>query len=278
MSGRRLGGCAPEVLAETRLHVHHALQALTGFAQSLVEPMEDDMHRNFDWDVGVRGFRTRPAVGAPDVTAVLALPEFELRLERSDAVLARIPAQGVGGRRLREQLEAACREEIPGASDRARFEPPEFDLPDHAVADGETPFEPDSDALVELGAWLTHADLALLRVHDDFEGVCDEIRVWPHHFDLATLLEAESGTIGLGLSPGDGGTPHPYWYVRGYPKEEPREGDLPELPHGAWKFEGWTGAILEAPEIAALGDADAQRTAVDAFLDVAIDTCVRLLG
>jgi len=261
-------------MAEARLQAHHAVQVLTSFAQACVRPMEDDRHRNFDWDIGVRGFRTRPAGGDASLTAVFAVEEFEVRLERSDAVVARIAVHGRTGAELRAEMAAALSDALGRDT---TLEAPDFDLPQHPTATG-APFDPDPAALEELAAWFTHADLALLRVHEAFEGVCDDVRVWPHHFDLATLLHTDAGTLGMGLSPGDEGIPHPYWYVRGYPKETPREGDLPTLDHGSWKFEGWTGAILEAPEIIGSQNPDEQDHTVDHFLELVIATCLRLLG
>lgn len=274
MSDEPLGRVGFDALVTTRLHLHHALQLVTSFAQASVDAMEDDRHRNFDWDIGVRGFRSRPATADPELTTVFAVEEFELRLERADTVVARIPCRGQGPAELRSTLAT----ELERALGRSvSLVAPEFDLPDRP-GDPDQPFDPDPVALAELAGWFTHGELALSRIHQAFEGVCDDIRVWPHHFDLGTLLHTDAGTIGLGLSPGDEGIPHPYWYVRGYPKDAPREGELPELPHGAWKFEGWTGAILEAPEIVSATDARAQGAMAAEFLDTVVATCVRLLG
>lgn len=71
---------------------------------------------------------------------------------------------------------------------------------------------------------------------------------WPHHFDLACLLtvakdeEGElSQSVGIGMSPGDGGIPQPYFYVTPWPAPE---GWTPEpLKVGDWN-ESWVGAVL----------------------------------
>src|SRR5918912_81934 len=92
-----------------------------------------------------------------------------------------------------------------------------------------------------------------LRQEDDF-------RCWPHHFDIATLLEFAGGrSIGAGLSPGDESCDGPYWYVNHYPATPRR--DLPPLAGGGtWNTSGWVGAILP---LSRGGD-------VQAFLDSAI--------
>jgi hypothetical protein len=275
--GRRwlkaLGGVGFARLAEARLQAHHAIQALTAFAEAMAEPRPKDLHRSFDWDIGAQGLRTRPAEAAPDLTALFALPEFELRLERADVVVTTIRARGRGAAELREALRAATAGALGTAPP---FPAPDFELPEHPTASG-APFDPGPEALAELAGWFTHADLAILRAVADFEGA-SETRVWPHHFDLATLVEAGEGQVGIGLSPGDGDIPHPYWYVRGYGHDGTDAAEQPDLPFGRWKEEGWPGAILEAPELVALDDAEAQSAAADAFLGTAVSTCVSLFG
>lgn len=268
-----LGSVGFPRLAEARLQAHHAIQALTAFAQALAEPRADDMHRSFDWDIGAQGLRTQPAASAPDLTALFALPEFELRLERADVVVATIEARGRTGAELRDSLRTATEGVL---DDPPAFAPPEFELPAHRTGSG-APFDPDPEALAELARWYTHADLALLRAGPAL-GLEREIRVWPHHFDLATLADAGGGQVGIGLSPGDDAIPHPYWYVRGYGHDGVDAADLPTLSHGRWKDEGWPGAIMEAPELVVLDDADAQSAAADAFLGTVVPTCVSLFG
>lgn len=279
MSGQRLGSVAPEALVDARLQLHHAVQSLTSFAQALAEPMDDDRHRSFDWDIGTRGFRTRPAADAPAITAIFAVEAFELRLEREDVVLASIPARGRTVDELRAALERAAADAL--ASAPPEFEAPEFGLPDHAVAGGNTALTPDVDALAELARWYTHADRALLRLDTRVDVDMDEPRAWPHHFDLAALLHAPSGTVGVGLSPGDEGIEQPYWYVRGYPNDgsthDPSSLELPALEVGRWKSEGWTGAVLEAPDVVGATSLYAQDDAVDAFLSTAVPFCLGLL-
>lgn len=282
MSGPLLGHVAPARLVDTRVQLHHAIQPLTSFAQSLIEPMEDDLHRSFDWDIGIRGLRTRPVSAAPGVTAAFAVESFELRVEREDVVLASIPAVGETVDGLRSAFQRVVGDVLPDGSSIPTFEPPGFDLPDHDVASGDVPLEPDMNALAELARWYTHADRALLRLDERTDVRMDQPRVWPHHFDLATLLHAAGGTVGVGLSPGDGGIEHPYWYVRGYPNDDgahdPGDRDRPDLALGRWKSEGWTGAVLEAPDlVAGAASADHQDRVADAFLEATVRFWLGLL-
>lgn len=102
-----------------------------------------------------------------------------------------------------------------------------------------------------------------------FPSRSDEIRCWPHHFDLGTLLHPREGTIGLGFSPGDPEIPEPYWYVRSYP--EPAGDPVPGvLRFGEWHLEGWHAAILRAPAVAELSSWEEREGRVVRFLDAAV--------
>ena len=99
-----------------------------------------------------------------------------------------------------------------------------------------------ADALVELAAWFANADYSLVRVQRQMIGrklTASDVRCWPHHFDLATLIsfpardDCVTGYVGAGLSPGDEYYDEPYFYVSVYPK--PDSAALPRLPKlGHW--------------------------------------------
>ena len=86
------------------------------------------------------------------------------------------------------------------------------------------------------------------------------MRLWPHHFDIATLWTLDAGvdaeearSVGMGLSPGDGTYAQPYWYVTPWPYPQATAEELPPLPAGRWHAEarngGWTGAVLLGEEL-----------------------------
>jgi hypothetical protein len=91
----------------------------------------------------------------------------------------------------------------------------------------------------------------LSRIVDERENAFD-IRCWPHHFDLATLIPLESNSdkeilksIGVGLSPGDEGVDEPYIYVNAWPSVDYNLLVKYPLILGEWNVEGWSGAILK---------------------------------
>src|SRR4029079_17809264 len=126
-------------------------------------------------------------------------------------------------------------------------------------------------------------DRAIAAVQADNPGA-SPVRCWPHHFDLATLLQldgpaaGESGrSIGAGFSPGDGERQEPYLYVTPWPY--PAEPALPTLAGGgSWHREGWLGAGLPASRIVGAGSTGAQRRQVESFLDSAVAACRVLLA
>ena len=70
------------------------------------------------------------------------------------------------------------------------------------------------------------------------------VRCWPHHFDIATLLnigQENLQSIGIGLSPGDSNNREPYFYVTMWPYPDVEEVSFSELLQ--WKVElfkvGW---------------------------------------
>lgn len=75
-----------------------------------------------------------------------------------------------------------------------------------------------------------------------------EIRIWPHHFDtgaFAPLKDSPDVSVGLGLAIPDSLSDQYYFYISGYKNGSPiAVTDLSELSLGAWKSEGFVGAVL----------------------------------
>ena len=183
----------------------------------------------------------------------------------------------LGGRTLAEASAWLAGEAgAAGAATGAlRFETP-YAIPPAAVADGAAfPAGPDG-ARAELARWFANADGLLRAVAGAWPGAAP-VRVWPHHFDVGSVLPLDGGaaeedpTIGIGLSPGDEGIPEPYWYVTLWPRPT---GSLPDLPAGRWHTAGWTGALLTGSELVAAGDGAAQAALAARFLSGAVE-CLR---
>lgn len=208
----------PKTLTDARLQLHWAAQLAATVGRTLAAPRADDSHTSFRWknDALVQEDRFRSGLRLRDLTLLLHDKEFPLDGRTIDDGFAWLASRLPG---LRKELD----------------EP----MPHHAVADG-APFSlADAAAFEELSRYYAEAARLLPAIHDD-------VRCWPHHFDIATLLELDGGkSIGAGLSPGDESCDEPYWYVNHSPATSRR--DFPPLAGGGtWTTAGWVGAMLPA--------------------------------
>jgi hypothetical protein len=149
--------------------------------------------------------------------------------------------------------------------------PPSHELPAHAVADG-APFEaPPTGHLQELAHWYADAAALLADFVAAHEGA-GPVYCWPHHLDIATLVQVAQGkTVGVGLSPGDGSHDEPYFYLTPWPYPPGPEG-LPALQDGHWHTRDWFGAVLLGSEVVAIPHQH-QAARLDRFLRVAFQGC-----
>jgi hypothetical protein len=276
---------APTMLASARVELHWAAQIVAAVGRALIPAAPDDSHTSLEWLEAERallggatpsGLRLglRPA----DLTLVLLDPHDRNAGPRGELPLA--------GRTLDEARLWAT--EALGSV--ATVVPP-YEMPPHAVAHRGTFTGGDRAALEELERWYAAADglfreVRRTRSHPPMNA--SPVRCWPHHFDIATLIELPPGasaggrTIGVGLSPGDGSYEEPYFYVTPWPVpanwNDPR---LPGLPGGAaWHRTGWLGAVLTATAIFAETAASPSKRAeaVSRFLDAAVGASATLLG
>ncbi|MEM1166285.1 MAG: hypothetical protein AAGI30_08345 [Planctomycetota bacterium] len=161
---------------------------------------------------------------------------------------------------------------------------PAPDLPEHPVANG-SPFFIGGieDEELSVAAIYLSTYFLLLRFVDVAETVAvDGIheltpRLWPHHFDLASLLVVDrdqSGammkTIGVGVTPPDDLEASGYWYVSPWRKGgSPSSFQTPELPHGRWLERGDVPMAIfpleEMVDLAESFDASQSRKGDDRF-------------
>jgi len=276
---------APTMLADARVELHWAAQIVAAVGRALIAAAPDDSQTSLEWLEAERSFLG----GATPRGLRLGLRPADLTLvvhdsqDRNGAPRRELP---LAGRTLDEARGWAA--EAFGAL--ATVVPP-YVMPPHPVARGGTFTGDDREALAELERWYASANRLLCEVrrtpsHAPVQAA--PVRCWPHHFDIATLLELSPGasgetrTIGVGLSPGDASYAEPYFYVTPWPYPQRRDGsDLPRLPAGAlWHQTGWFGAVLTATAIfaEASGSPSTRTGAVSQFLDVAAGAAATLLG
>jgi hypothetical protein len=268
-----LGAVSPRALAQGRLLLHHAAQLPAAIGRSLAPAREDDGHTSLEWRAESRDLAGQEVPGPRPWRVALRPEELSLAVFAGGAEIARLSLEDRSRATAFAWLATAARN-LGGPGDAPRLDTP-YALPSHPVGDG-APFAAPSDgSLAELTRWLANGDALLRAAAAEWPGAAP-VRVWPHHFDVGSVLPLERGrghedpSIGVGLSPGDEGIAEPYLYVTPWPPPPPES--LPALPAGGrWNLEGWTGAVLTGSEIVAAGGAEAQAAQADRFLRGAVE-------
>jgi hypothetical protein len=256
------------------------VQWLARAARAYVPTRPDDSHTNLGWDDTLHGFTTHLMSGGvclslkiADLTLVLHCDE---RTIQSFSLDGRTDAQA--RQWLGEQLGAR------GLDARALDAPSPYEMPTHAVTQGDAyRVENVADALIELAAWFANAEYLLVRVQRLMmrrKLTVSDVRCWPHHFDLATLISFPTrgndvtGYVGAGLSPGDEYYDEPYFYVSVYPN--PDVAALPRVPKlGHWHTSEFTAAVAPAHQIVA---ANHQENEINEFLWATVDVAIKILS
>lgn len=258
-------------LSDARLQLHYAAQFGTALGISYLDHAADDSHTNLGWDAGHGALVSRAAKG---VAVGVRVADLTLLVLRDGKVAANIPLHA-------KTIEGATAElaKAFGAAglDASRYTlKRHYELPAHPIAAGGKFNASDTGAFQELARWLGNASVALERIAATVPGASD-VRLWPHHFDIATLVTfSADASTGAGLEMGDQYYDEPYFYVNARP--EPKREQLPAklAGNGSWHTHEWIGAVLPGSRVS--GEAPAQEAQVRAFLDSALDACRKLVG
>jgi hypothetical protein len=281
VSWKTLGAVEPTQLVDTRLQLHHAAQVVASAGVTFLAPTPDDSHPNLGWVESLGALMGHSLPGA-DAQVGLRIADLSLLLvnERGD-VSDEFALDGKGlddGYAWLAGATARAGAELPSAGiTRAAYE-----IPSHPTGSGEAFSCKSHEAFAELARWFANGHHALAELAARVPGATD-VRCWPHHFDVGSLVIVATepdGTlaksIGLGLSPGDDAYAEPYWYVSPWPYPEPDA--LPSLASGVhWHTEGYTSAILTGSDLVG-GSPESQGDRLHAFLDAAVDVCQRILA
>ena len=276
----RLAAVAPTDLANATLELHWATQFIAAAGQSFAEPREDDSHRGMTWHASRRGFVGEPFAGKYPFRVGLRPADMTLQLlDRTDEPLGSLPLAG-------KTLEDGYEWMMSGLANYMGRLPeivrPDFDLPSHAVQNGARFSDGQQNELATLSGLYESAAALQGEIAAGHESA-SEVRCWPHHFDIATLVTVEqaedaeaSKTIGIGMSPSGGDPDGWYWYVTPWPY--PDADALPALDGpGGWHTEGWVGAVLSGHEVVAADEAF-REAVVRKFVDVSVGAALSLLG
>ena len=258
-------------LADARRQVHHAAQLATAAGISFLPKQADDSHTNLEWIPALGGLSSNVVPSATPFSIAVRIAELEvcvLDLRQTTATV--LPLHG---RRIAdaEHWLRECIADFGGPASKftlARH----YEIPHHAVDDGKAFDASDRAAFAELAAWFDLAANVLEPVRARYDG--SEIRCWPHHFDIATLLPVKPGkTVGVGLEPGDVYYDEPYFYVTASPRPPAAAATAQLAGDGSWHTHEWVGAVLPGSRLRP-AQIESQLTA---FLDSAIQACRQLV-
>ncbi len=278
MSWQPLGTPPPDQLPHTREQLHCLAQVVVSVPRLLATPEDDWGHQAFDWD---EDRQTLTSVDIPGDTP------FRVGLRIADATAlvvgadgAEIAAQPANGRSI-DELFAWLTDQTVALTGSPLPKPlaeTENTLPEPCAA-GQTFDLADEAALAELERYYANSYPVLQQIVATNANAAP-VRTWPHHMDMATIISLDPNedpetarSVSFGMQPGDGSYPEPYYYSSPwpYPTLEPGSADWPALDGGgAWHTEGFTAAVLVAPNLVAAGDAAAQQQALDAFARSAV--------
>ncbi len=279
---KELGAVAPSKMAKAHLQPYQLAQWLARFARGYLAPKPDDSHTSLNWRRDLGMMTTGAAANAAgDIALGLNPQDLTLALLVDGKVAGEAAMHGREDARagdwLRKKLTAL------GLDLAALDAPAPYDIPPSLYAQG-APYDQrkHAGALAELRRYLDNASLALedvIDAHSDIQPGPSPLRLWPHHFDIATTIALEEGdfetarSIGAGLAVPDTMCTEFYWYA--YPWPNASLTALKDLgPIAKYQHEGFTGAMLP---MSAAANAEDQQAAVRAFFDETISFFMTLL-
>ena len=258
-------------LVDSRLQAHHAAQFASAIGVSYLAPRSDDSHTNLSWDSKHQALTSRETRALSHGVRVALRPsDLTLLVLVNESVGQRIPLHGSTISQAELVLRSALK--ATGVDDRRLKLPQRDSLPSHPVSGGRAFDVSRPDEFTELAHWFSNAFSVLGDTQRELGS--SEVRCWPHHFDIATLITVgPDASVGVGLSPGDVTYPEPYFYVNAWPS--PKATQLPELyGNGSWNRDGWFGAVLPGSRLVA---GPGQRSQVTAFQKSAVEACLTLV-
>lgn len=240
---------SPQALESARLLLHHAVQIPAIMARSFLGDHPEDFHANLGWDPKHKALLSHKIPWKQGHLQVgIVLKELKLLVlagEQSDSL-------ELSGQSW-ESAIAWLTELLKGKgldTNKIIFEQPyEKDLPEFSTKNGSLFTIVHPEAFLAFSHFYANTDLILKEILHEVEGEFD-IRCWPHHFDIASLIQVDKErSIGVGLSPGDGAYAEPYYYINLWPYPDPKKTNLPALTSGGnWHTQGWVGAVLKASD------------------------------
>lgn len=268
---RRLDPLPFEEISKARELAHEAIQLLASTGISYAQKREDDSHTNCEWSSSLKAFVGNVFGEKNDICLGLNIADFKLLLLKENWTI--IEELYLKDKNLDEVLLWLKNNFEEQGLDQSKFAlNKHYEIPVTTVYEGGNFLVENEQAFQELSDYFANADLILRSYISELTNATP-VRCWPHHFDIATLLNVGNEklqSIGIGLSPGDSSNPEPYLYVTMWPYPNIEEVSFPEIKVGNWNYEGWVGASLMVSEIIKKQDEKAQCEMVMEFIDKSV--------
>jgi len=267
---KNLKGIDLDVLRDNRRSLHQAVQLVGVVPRNLLPHDPTDGTASLEWNANLNSLEAIPVTNPVglEVSIGLCIKSFSLYLSSTGTEVDSFDMKGKSTNEglywLKEKLEKLL---FP-------IEDITLDLP-YKIENYNSlrPLGASAKATKEYARLYANMNKVLYDLVRERKDAYD-VRCWPHHFDLATLIPIKldqageiTESIGVGLSPGDDGINEPYIYVNVWPEIDVERLKKHKLPVGQWNSDGWSGAVLTYSQL--LNEPD-QKTSFVAFIDFAI--------
>jgi hypothetical protein len=261
----------PTTLTAARALAHRGAQWPSRAARANLDPVADDSHSALTWHPAKSAFLCEPLKGGIQVGLRVAVHELVFKQgQHIEAFSLVTNTDAEVAAWLDANLAAAKLKPVTGV--KLPYEMPSLSFA-RAIDEG--------PRLAALAGWFAAGAEVLDELRHKYKRYQPgPSRCWPHHFDLAMVVDLEpektkdARAIGIGLSPGDDYYAQPYFYLSPYPK--PDTANLPELPPGGrWHTREFFGAVATAVDLLALED---PRGALYQVLEAAFAESLKRLG
>ena len=235
--------------------LHHATQLVGMFSNSFLPKQLDDSQSNLGWSSEKNSIVSHVV---SDTIAFLDIKNWEWKLV-NDKTNKQFQTE-IAGKTKSEAFQWFKSNLHKLGFDQDNFEYfKHFSLPYHEIDNGVSFVNLSSTIRNTLTKMQTNASIAL---HECIEslglGTLSPVRIWPHHFDMASLIIIETDvdhnptkTIGIGWAMPDDEIDEPYFYTNHWIKKEERNYDnLPSLNScGKWHTSSWVGITIKYSDI-----------------------------
>lgn len=288
----------PKAFVYAWRQLHYVSQAVVEVGKSWGESRDDDSHSAMLYSDDPIGFASEG--DQSDIRATWSAGSTTVTVEHDPGEqgpeeFIAIDYEGLTLAQLTDWVKLNAQRFGGDAQQKSKPAP---DLPDHPLA-GDAVFEWRPEVSIVFAHYhITQRLLERFVLAVQSAGAESEHelvpRLWPHHFDLASLLVVarDAGgnmtkTIGVGFTPPDPIDDSGYWYVSPWVKDGPSKAFArPELPLGRWVDRGGTAmAVLPVSDIWNIAEDDSledpgtvQGCAIAEFVATAFNACMELMN